>query len=428
MPIIEVNNVTKEFKLGELKSLKHIFSNALNRLRGNEVERIKPLKALDDVSFTVESGEVLGIIGQNGSGKSTLLKMLARISKPTRGEIKVNGTVAPLIEVGAGLIGDMTGRENIFLNGAIFGLSRAEIKKQFDGIVAFAELEQFIDTPIKRYSSGMSVRLAFAIATCVNAAILIIDEVLAVGDLAFQRKCFDRMEEMIKTEGKTVLLVSHNIRQVERLCTRAILLEHGRISFDGVSSHVCSLFYEQANAKIASFRIASNKFHAYSNTSGEVDVLSIDLMDDMGNRVESIPSGGKLKLRVRFQLYSDLRGVELIIGTHSTDFVYLSAGSTGVYEPRPDLSAGVHEVEYILSSFPLVPGVYCVRFSLYDGNKRPVFVGEALETFKVTPISNELREPGSRILHIPAKWRLDGQTYPSSAAVQSTNVHSTYLV
>ena len=193
---------------------------------------------------------MLGIIGQNGAGKSTLLKMLARISKPTRGNIKVNGTVAPLIEVGAGLVADMTGRENIFLNGAILGLSRAEIKKKFDEIVAFAELEQFIDTPIKRYSSGMAVRLGFAIATSVNADILIVDEVLAVGDLAFQRKCFDRMEEMIKRQGKTVLLVSHNIRQVERLCSRVILVDHGKILIDGNAEKVCDLFYERSDEKI----------------------------------------------------------------------------------------------------------------------------------------------------------------------------------
>src|SRR4030042_4773866 len=220
MPIIEINNVTKEFRLGQLKSLKHTVLDTLNRLMGKEVEKRKPFRALDDVSFKVEIGEVIGIIGPNGAGKSTLLKILSRITVPTRGEIKVRGSVAPLIEVGAGLVGDLTGRENIYLNGIILGLSRAEIKKKFDEIVAFAELEEFIDTPIKRYSSGMAVRLGFSIATSVDADILIVDEVMAGGDLSFQRKCFARMETMIKSQGKTVLIVGHNLRQLERMCSR----------------------------------------------------------------------------------------------------------------------------------------------------------------------------------------------------------------
>lgn len=179
MPIIEVEHVTKEYRLGQLTSLKQSALNSLNRLTGRPVEQHKPFKALDDVSFTVEHCEVLGIIGHNGAGKSTLLKLLANISQPTRGRITVKGKVAPLIEVGAGLFGDLTGRENIYLNGAILGIPKAEIRRKFDEIVAFAELEQFIDTPIKRYSSGMQVRLGFAVATSVESDILIVDEVLA---------------------------------------------------------------------------------------------------------------------------------------------------------------------------------------------------------------------------------------------------------
>src|SRR5205085_2887023 len=180
--------------------------------------------------------------GTNGAGKSTMLKMLARITVPTSGTVRVRGKIAPLIEVGAGLISELTGRENVFLNGIILGMSYRQIKSKFDEIVAFAELEEFIDTPIKRYSSGMAVRLGFSIATCVDADILIVDEVLAVGDLAFQRKCFDRMEDMIKRQGKTVLLVSHNTRQIERLCSRVILMDHGRVVADDSPGKVCDLF------------------------------------------------------------------------------------------------------------------------------------------------------------------------------------------
>src|ERR1700730_11754749 len=256
MTVIEVNHVTKEFRLGQLHSLKQSVLDAVARVRGKPVPERVPFKALDDVDFKVEQGEVLGIIGQNGAGKSTLLKLLARISAPTSGSVNVRGSVAPLIEVGAGMVPDLTGRENIYLNGVILGMRRAVIAKKLDEIVAFAELEEFIDTPVKRYSSGMYVRLGFSIATSMDAAILIVDEVLAVGDLAFQRKCFDRMEDMIKRQGKTVLLVSHNTRQIERLCSRVILMDHGRIVADDTPGKVCDLFYERSDLKI---RVASGQ-------------------------------------------------------------------------------------------------------------------------------------------------------------------------
>src|SRR3569832_1521003 len=234
MAIIEVNHVTKEFRLGALRSAKQTMQDTLARLLGQPVQERPLFKALNDVDFKVEDGEVLGIIGHNGAGKSTLLKMLANISTPTRGSVKVKGKVAPLIEVGAGLVPALTGREYIYLNVAILGMPKADIRKKFDDIVAFAEREEFIDTPIKRYSSGMQVRLGFSIATSVAADILIVDEVLAVGDLAFQSKCFDRMEDLIRKHRKTVLLVSHNFRQIQRLCHRVIMLDHGALRADGL--------------------------------------------------------------------------------------------------------------------------------------------------------------------------------------------------
>ena len=233
MPIIEVNHVSKEYRLGTLTSLKDSARNIARRLRRQPLTKRKPFKALDDMAFTIDQGEVVGIIGNNGAGKSTLLKLLANVTTPTSGTIAVRGKVAPLIEVGAGLVPDLTGRENVFLNATILGISRADIARKFDEIVSFSELEDFIDTPIKRYSSGMKIRLAFAIATSVDAEILIIDEVLAVGDLAFQRKCFERMENLIKGRGSTVLIVSHNIRQIERMCSRVLLLDHGKVAADG---------------------------------------------------------------------------------------------------------------------------------------------------------------------------------------------------
>lgn len=226
---IEIRNLNKEFRLGTMNNLRQTLKNSVARITGRAVQERLVMQALRDINLTIESGEVVGIIGHNGAGKSTLLKMLANISQPTSGTVRTEGRIAPLIEVGAGFIPDFTGRENVYLNGAILGMKKAEIDAKFDEIVAFAEMERFIDTPVKRYSSGMQVKLAFAVATSIESEILIVDEVLAVGDLAFQRKCFDRMEDLIRRQGRTVLLVSHNLRHVERICSRVVLLDKGCI-------------------------------------------------------------------------------------------------------------------------------------------------------------------------------------------------------
>lgn len=278
MAIIEVNHLTKEYRLGAMQGLKQTLLNTAARLSGKKVEERPLFKALDDVSFSIEPGEVVGIIGHNGAGKSTLLKMLARISTPTSGSIKVNGRIAPLIEVGAGFVPDFTGRENVYLNGAIMGMSRQEIDSKFDEIVEFAEMSEFIDTPVKRYSSGMQVKLAFAVATSIESEILIVDEVLAVGDLAFQRKCFDRMEDLIKRQGRTVLIVSHNIRQIERMCQRVLLIDHGHVDMDGPAGEICNAFYDRNDD-----RIIAQKTSRKHMTTGELELLSFSLSDSNGH-------------------------------------------------------------------------------------------------------------------------------------------------
>ncbi|CAH1386230.1 ABC transporter ATP-binding protein [Candidatus Nitrotoga sp. M5] len=409
MPIIEVNQVTKEYQLGQLQNMKTTALNQWRRLTGQPIEERAPFKALDDVNFSIEAGEVVGIIGQNGAGKSTMLKLLANISKPSSGSITVKGKVAPLIEVGAGLVGDLTGRENIYLNGAILGIPKAEITRKFDDVVAFAELEEFIDTPVKRYSSGMQVRLGFAIATSVESDILIVDEVLAVGDLAFQRKCFDRMEDLIKGQGKTVLLVSHNIRQVERMCSRAILLVHGKINTDGKSLDVCEDFYRKSNEKVLANQRDGHK--AQINSSGEVDILDIEVLNADGQSIQEIASGDSLRVRVQFELKRSIDQLEIIVGTHTTDFLYLSAASTIIFENRPHYDAGQHEVEYLVKSFPLVSGVYCLRVAMFDGNKRMLFSGETLKTFSVAPSAMEVRQPPMRKLSLATEWKLNGQYF-----------------
>ena len=413
MPIIEVNHVSKEYRLGTLTGLKDSAKNMVRRLRSQQLIQRIPFKALDDMDFSIDQGEVVGIIGNNGAGKSTLLKLLANVTTPTNGSVTVRGKVAPLIEVGAGLIPDLTGRENITLNATILGISRADIARKFDEIVSFSELEDFIDTPIKRYSSGMKIRLAFAIATSVEAEILIIDEVLAVGDLAFQRKCFERMENLIKNSGNTVLIVSHNIRQIERMCSRVLLLDQGKVSADGPPLEVADLFYRLSNEKISADHKKSQagKVHKYS--SGEIELLSVELLNEQQQATDTLPSGGTLRVRVAFRVNQALQRPEIVVGTHTTDFFYLSASSTALIEDRPDLDVGDHEVEYIVPSFPLVAGTYCIRFAVFDQHQRKVFTGETLKIFTVLPTSQEILDAPMRRLYLPTQWRLDGVSHDS---------------
>lgn len=252
-PIISVENLSKRYIVGHRKErgasysyvalrdvmaqeIQNVARKAIDVFRGRQVvqgDTLEDFWALRDLNFEVRQGEVLGIIGRNGAGKSTLLKLLSRITEPTTGRITLRGRVASLLEVGTGFHPELTGRENIYLNGAILGMSRAEIRKKFDEIVAFAEIERFLDTPVKRYSSGMYVRLAFAVAAHLEPEILIVDEVLAVGDAEFQKKCLGKMDDVARREGRTILFVSHNLAAVSQLANRAILLKEGTIAFEG---------------------------------------------------------------------------------------------------------------------------------------------------------------------------------------------------
>lgn len=244
IPVISVRGLGKRYLLGvgggeRYRALRDVIANSLkNIFKGKHPKRnARELWALKDLSFDVNRGEKLGIIGRNGAGKTTLLKLISSITEPTEGEIHLRGRVASLLEVGTGFHPELTGKENIFMNAAILGMSKAEIKRKYDEIVAFAEVDKFLDTPVKRYSSGMYVRLAFAVAAHLESEILIVDEVLAVGDTAFQKKCLGKMEDVTK-EGRTVLIVSHNMPLILNLCQRAIILEKGKKVLDGRSADV----------------------------------------------------------------------------------------------------------------------------------------------------------------------------------------------
>jgi lipopolysaccharide transport system ATP-binding protein len=236
-PIIEVENLSKRYRLGQFnaQTMREEVEQFFQRLRGKAKASSgegSEFWALKDVSFNVQPGEVVGIIGRNGAGKSTLLKILSRVTEPTSGQARIRGRVASLLEVGTGFHAELTGRENIFLNGTILGMTRAEVKAKFDEIVAFAEVEQFLDTPVKRYSSGMYVRLAFAVAAQLEPEILIVDEVLAVGDAAFQQKCLAKMADVTRG-GRTIIFVSHQLGAISNLCSRTIVLDRGQSSFIG---------------------------------------------------------------------------------------------------------------------------------------------------------------------------------------------------
>lgn len=403
MPIIEVEHLTKEYQLGALTSLKDSLTNLGRRLTGKPLIERQRFKALDDVSFTVEEGEVVGIIGHNGAGKSTLLKILAKVTTPTRGRVVVGGSVAPLIEVGAGINPELTGRENIYLNASILGIPKKVIRQKIDEIIEFSELEQFIDTPVKRYSSGMQVKLGFAIATSLDADILIIDEVLAVGDLAFQRKCFDRMEELIKRQGKTVLLVSHNLRQVARMCSRVIMLNHGRITQDGNPDEVCNAFYEYNNRKILEQYRKETQYEALENDI--IRLEKIEILDEHGKLTDKIQSGSVLNIRVVLKIKQKIISPEVIVGTHTTDFIYITGNSTNALSKLPDFSPGSYELLFHYPSYPLKSGVYCVRIAVMNQFRGCLFEGDNLSQFAVSN-TIENREPALRLLTLPCSWKL----------------------
>jgi lipopolysaccharide transport system ATP-binding protein len=263
----------------------------------------------------VNEGEVVGIIGRNGAGKSTLLKILSRITEPTRGRADIYGRVGALLEVGTGFHPELTGRENIFLSGAILGMRKAEIARQFDAIVDFAEVEQFIDTPTKRYSSGMYMRLAFAVAAHLEPEILLVDEVLAVGDAAFQKKCLGKMEQ-VSGEGRTVFFVSHNTQAVRQLCTRGILLEHGRVVADGPTDSTLSIY----NQRLREMRVdAETSVNNPQNRRGPgtIRVTSVSVEDLEGNERYTFAMGDTVRFRLSFTTQATLKGLAVFIAFRS---------------------------------------------------------------------------------------------------------------
>ncbi len=287
---IKISGVKKKYKLGQIGggTLQADLQSLWARIRGKEDPNLKigekrlvgeTFMALNGIDLTIYSGERIGIIGRNGAGKSTMLKLLSRVTAPTEGEIDIYGRITSMLEVGTGFNGEMTGRENIYMNGAILGMSKSEIDSKMSDIIEFSEVADFIDTPVKRYSSGMFVKLAFSVAAHLDSEIMIMDEVLAVGDMAFQKKCLNKMTDVSKTEGRTILYVSHNMNTIRTLCNRCVVLDEGRIIFDGDVEKAIEIYFGEYN-EIKSEYVFTKKHHEYNDKNQfRIDAIKMSQTD-----------------------------------------------------------------------------------------------------------------------------------------------------
>ncbi len=392
---IKVENISKRYRIGVKEEMHDTFYGAVSSFIKSPFKQLNKLRklsifdpkedgediiwALKDVSFEIKKGDVVGIIGRNGAGKSTLLKILSRITEPTGGIAKIYGRVASLLEVGTGFHPELTGRENIYLNGAILGMKKGEINRKFDEIVAFAEVEKFLDTPVKRYSSGMYVRLAFAVAAHLEPEILMVDEVLAVGDAAFQKKCLGKMGDAAK-EGRTVLFVSHNIGAINKLCPYSLLIDSGYVqafdrSFDIIEKYLASVY------KTSGFKT----FPLRPDCKGQI--LSVRLLDEYGVEASEFACGNKITVEVNFALHNKVRGLHVacivstndgyhLLSTTDTDTApyLLEERLPGKYQvrfrlPTDLLNIGIYHLSFVME----IPGIEsfdrqeAVSFTIYDG-------------------------------------------------------------
>ena len=372
--IIKIEHVSKEYRLGAIGggTLRGDLQSFMARLRGKEDPNTRigqdvytsnqRFLALDDVSFSVEKGERVGIIGHNGAGKSTLLKLLSRVTAPTKGTISYNGRIASMLEVGTGFHPELTGRENIYLNGAILGMSKAEIAEKFDDIVAFAEMEKFVDTPVKRYSSGMYVKLAFAVAAHLDSDILVMDEVLAVGDMKFQQKCLGKMDDVSKSEGKTVLYVSHNMNTIRQLCTRCIVLDHGKVIFDGDTEEAIGVYMDQDSEMKLSYDFTNKKRPA--NESKQVEITGLDVLN---RKTCSIPRGEMLDILLHCRANEDTENVKIRF-----EFMYQDRSNVGVALSNKAVSTKkgmTYDMTIRMSTEHLAPGRYMAKALTYISNE-----------------------------------------------------------
>lgn len=387
MPIIEVQNLSKKYKIHHQKggyvTLRDILSNVIKhpfRFLKHRAKKVLGLStdeefwALKNINFTVEKGEAIGIIGPNGAGKSTLLKILSKITPPTEGSIVMKGKAASLLEVGTGFHPELTGRENIFLNGAILGMTRKEMREKFDAIVEFSGVEKFLDTPVKHYSSGMYVRLAFSVAAHLDPDILIVDEVLAVGDAEFQKKCLGKMDEVTKKEGRTVLFVSHNLSAVRNLCKRTILLEHGTVKMIGPTDAVISKYLAEGTSEKISFSFERKP-------SLPAQILDIELSDRNGEKTLSLPTSEEWNINIKYAVNNP--DLKLVVGINfysSEGVMFYQTSDCDSVQKMTERKPGIYEAKISIPKNFLVPGLYFLRVIMFSPG---VEVYDLVENIKV---------------------------------------------
>jgi len=406
-PILEIQDISKKYRIshqaGGYLSLRERMVNSVKFQRNI----IEDFWALKDISFDVLPGESIGIIGRNGAGKSTVLKVLSKITPPTKGKIILRGRIASLLEVGTGFHPELTGRENIFFNGSLLGMKRREIESKFDEIVDFSGVEKFLDTPLKHYSSGMQLRLAFAVAAFLEPEILVIDEVLAVGDSEFQKKCIGKMEDVSKS-GRTILFVSHNMSSLKTLCTRGILLDKGIKSFDGSIDDVIKRYLHIGTRETLNEKILDKRLHT---GSGEIFVNAIRVMDDQGNQI--VHTGDTLSIRLSYEIrdknfdftschvgiiiYDQFQNVLIshtnrLIGVHFKDHDFRNGGT----------------IVFKISEFPLIKGSYSLSYNIVDQNRYLDAMENAMEIeLEEGLIYNYQRANMGGLVAVKGDWRIE---------------------
>ncbi|MBQ2903042.1 MAG: ATP-binding cassette domain-containing protein [Clostridia bacterium] len=370
---IRVEHVSKEYRLGAIggATLKGEIQSKLAKLLKKEDPNLKigekahgkneRFLALDDLSFDIKKGETVGIIGRNGAGKSTILKLICRVTAPTKGNIYLNGRITSMLEVGTGFHPELTGRENVYLNGAILGMSKAEIDKKFDEIVEFSEVGQFIETPVKRYSSGMKVKLAFAVASHLDSEIMIMDEVLAVGDVAFQNKCIDRMKKVAEEEGRTILYVSHNMQTVKSLCNRCIVLSRGQVAFEGETEDAIAVYMQDESLDNTTFFDTSDaKRHPKCNQRHLLQNLHM-----YESKTNTVDYGDVFPFRIEWKSENDTERLLMKMVINGIDATPVGVIFGGELKHKE----GINSAEFTFDTSYLVPGKYTVDIILYDEDK-----------------------------------------------------------
>lgn len=405
---IEVQSLSKRYMLGERERSAQLREHLVKLLKfGVQRKQLDAVWALRDLTFSVPEGQVVGIIGRNGAGKSTLLKILSRITHPTSGSIRVRGRVASLLEVGTGFHEELTGRENVFLNGSILGMKRREIERRFDAIVEFSGVEQFIDTPIKRFSSGMRLRLGFAVAAHLDPDVLVVDEVLAVGDAGFQKKCIAAMADL-QTGGRTVMFVSHNMAAVENLCSRGIWIDKGQLRMDGPSKEVIKAYL----STYAGEESRGTELTVEGRTgSGEMRYTNIELLAPDGSPSPIIQSGDDLTLRLHF------RAEQKILQPHFQVRLYTSMGTLitetstwlhGVTIPAVEPGTGYVDLE--LDRINILPARYMIALAITGGPEGKTLDGDVHTFLDVEPSAayGTVRALNSRfgIMYFSQRWNI----------------------